>query len=432
MQGIQHVIKKTGLLTVALSFVAVLVAGVVLSPPKKASAAQLTSRSLTLSSSSLGSVSTGAAGSGSNGLKAKHTFTATLGTSGSTIGSVSIMYCTNPIPVAGSCTSPTGLDLTHVASVQSQTGFTGSLSLDTTTTNGTFNGTSSSTGGASQGICNGTSGSTTRNNCLLLKMASPQAQTGTATVTLAFGGGSSDYITNPTTTGTFFVRITTYSDVAYGTVVDNGSVASSTTTEVTITAKVQEALNFSVGTTVTAPSTSCTPFSDSGALSIGDPNNGLSATTSYDGHSYFRISTNALHGTSVYYSAPTLTSGANTIAAINGGTETAGGTSSSPGTAQFGLGIDTSDTQSGSGYSFSSLAAVSNPAYGSAAGTITSGGTAKFNFNPGSATTPIAIATTSNVITCDTGSVRYLANIATNTPPGIYSTTVNYIAVPSY
>ncbi len=296
----------------------------------------------------------------------------------------------------------------------------GSPTLDTTTANPSN----------SQGVCNGSG--TTRTNCTLLKWSTPTAQAGTA-VTLIFGGGASDYITNPTSNGTFYARITTYSDTAYTTAVDNGSVANSTATQIAITAKVQETLNFSVGSTVTSPSTNCAPFTDSGAIELGDAvNHALDFTTTYDAHSYFRVSTNAGVGTQVYYAGDTLKSGANSIAAINGGTESAGGTSSTPGTAQFGLGIDTSDTASGSGYSFSSLAAISNPNYGGGAGTITSGGTAKFNFNPASLTAPIPIAQTSNVITCDTGSVRYIGNIATNTPPGIYTTTITYIAAPTY
>ncbi len=414
MQGLQHLIKRSGLCTIALGFVAVLVIGILNVTPK-AGAASLTSRSMSISSSSVGTVTTGAAGSGSNGQKAKYTFTFTPTTA--TISSLSIMFCTTPIPASASCTTPTGLDATHVASIQSTT-LAGSPSLDTTTADPSN----------SQGVCNG--GTTVRTNCVLLKWATGTAQTGSA-VNVSFGGGASDYITNPTSTGTFFARITTYSDNAYTTAVDSGTTASSTATQVTITAKVQEALNFSVGTTVTAPGTTCTAFTDTGALSIGDPTNGLSSTTAFDGHSYFRISTNALNGTIVYYSGDTLKSGSNSIAAA-GTTQPTPNTAvaSNPGTAQFGLAVDSSDTQAGSGYSFTSLAA-SSP-YTAGNGTITSGGSALFAFAPSSVTTPVPIATTANVITCDTGSVRYLANIATNTPPGIYTTTVNYIAVPTY
>lgn len=419
MQGLQNLIKKTGLLTVALGFVAFLVIGVVNSSPK-ASAASLASRSMAISSSSIGSVTTGAAGSGSNGQKAKYTFTFTPSTTA--ISSLSIMFCTTPIPSAGSCTSPTGFNAANVASIQSTT-LAGSPSLDTTTTNATINGANT------QGSCTGAG--TTRTNCILLKWSSGTAQAATPQ-TLVFGGGSSDYITNPTTTGTFFARITTYSDNAYTTVVDNGTTASSTATQISITAKVQEALNFSVGVSnAVAPGTTCTAFSDSGALEIGDPTNGLSATTAYDGHSYFRISTNGINGTKVYYSADTLKSGSNSIAAA-GTTQPTPNTAvaSTPGTPQFGLAIDSSDTQSGNGYSFSSLSATAP--YTAGNGTITSGGSALFALAPSSVTTPVQIASTSNVITCDTGSVRYLANIATNTPPGIYTTSVNYIAVPTY
>jgi hypothetical protein len=418
MQGLQNLLKKTGLLIVAFSFVAFLVIGVVNSSPK-AEAASLASRSMAISSSSIGSVTTGAAGSGSNGQKAKYTFTFTPSTTA--ISSLSIMFCTTPIPSTGSCTSPTGFTAANVASIQSTT-LAGSPTLDTTTTNAAL---STNT----QGSCTGAG--TTRTNCILLKWASGTAQTATAQ-TVVFGGGASDYITNPTATGTFFARITTYSDNAYTTAVDNGTTASSTATQISITAKVQEALNFSVGVSnTTAPGTTCAAFSDPGALTIGDPTNGLSATTAYDGHSYFRISTNGINGTKVYYSSDTLKSGANSITAM-GTTQPTPTTAvaSTTGTSQFGLAIDSSDTQSGNGYSFSSLAATAP--YTAGNGTITSGGSALFALAPSSVTTPVQIASTSNVITCDTGSVRYLANIATNTPPGIYTTSVNYIAVPTY
>lgn len=415
MKALRHLTHRIGLTAVAFGFVALLLAASFGAAPK-ADAAQITSRSLMMSSSAIGSVTTGAAGSGLNGQKAKYTFTFTPTTA--SIGSLSIMFCTSPIPVAATCTTPTGFTAANVASIQSSSGLSGTFSLDTTTANPSN----------SQGVCNG--GGTTRTNCTLLKWTAGAAQAGTP-VTLVFGGGASDYITNPTTTGTFYARIATYSDTAYTTLVDNGSVANSTATQITVTAKVQETLNFSVGATPVAPGSTCASFADSGNITLGDPVNGaLDFTQAYDNHSYFRISTNAGVGTQVYYSGDTLKSGANSIASIG---ESAAGTSSTPGTSQFGLAIDSSDTQSGSGHSFTSLAAVTSPnTYAGGAGTITSGGTAKFQFNVASLTTPIAIAQTSNVITCDTGSVRYIGNIATNTPPGIYTTVITYIAAPTY
>jgi hypothetical protein len=123
----------------------------------------------------------------------------------------------------------------------------------------------------------------------------------------------------------------------------------------------------------------------------------------------------------VYYSADTLEAGTNDIDALSSEQTT------SAGTEQFGLAIDSSDTQSGDGYSFTDLTASTD--YDEGDGVL---GTAEFNFDTGSVTTPVELASASDVIECDTGSVRYVANIATNTPAGIYTTTVTYIAVPTY
>jgi hypothetical protein len=71
--------------------------------------------------------------------------------------------------------------------------------------------------------------------------------------------------------------------------------------------------------------------------------------------------------------------------------------------------------------------------YGHGSGTITSGGSAKFAFDPMSDTVPAPIATEgSQVVDCVTGKMRYIANIAATTPAGIYTTKVNYIAAPQY
>jgi hypothetical protein len=412
MRIISRITKRSTFAAIAFGYALLLTVGIV-AHNMPVNAAQLTSRSLAVSSTALGNIAVGNPGSGTNGQKAKYTFTFTPSTTA--ISSLSIMICTSPIPAAGSCTSPTGFDASHVASIQSTT-LAGSPTLDTTTANSAL---STNT----QGSCTGSG--TTRTNCILLKWSSGTAQTASPQ-TIVFGGGASDYITNPTdtTNRTFYARIATYTDNAYTTLNDYGSVASSTTTQITITAKVQEALNFSVGKTPVLPTASCTALNDDGSITLGDANNGLSSTTAYDNHTYFRVSTNAINGTKIYYSGDTLKSGSNSIAAMT--TQDVSRT----GTAQFGLGIDSSDTQSGAGYSFSSL--VAQAPYDSAQGTITNLGSAKFDFQTTSLTAPENIATSTGVITCDTGSVRYLANIATNTPPGLYTTTIDYIAVPTY
>jgi hypothetical protein len=370
---------------------------------RHASAAQITSRKLTLTSSANGSITTGAALSGTNGSKTRHTFDFTEGTSAATIGSIEFLYCTTPLP-GTTCTAPTGMDASTVTTIGG------------TTTSGWSLGTAGNAPTASR--------------IRITRTASNI----TDTQNLTFGtgsGGATDYIKNPTSdNSTFFVRITTFSDTAWTTSIDQGSVANSTAQQIDITAKVQETLNFSAGApdsgSVPAPGSSCTAFSDDGGLALGDATDGtLSFSQSYDAHSYFRLSTNANGGTIIYYSGDTLKSGSNSIAAI--GTSA---TASAIGSAQFGLAIDSSDTQSGNGYSFTNLSATAPYAGGN--GTITNGGTAAFAYDTSSVTTPKQIASAAGTVTCDTGSVRYLGNISTTTPPGIYTTTISYLAVPTY
>jgi hypothetical protein len=371
--------------------------------------AEITNRSLTVTSSANGTVTTDAAGnpmaagSGGNGAKTGESFSFILPQAGN-IGSVDFLYCTTPLP-GTTCTAPTGLTAANVLSIVSQTGWT-----DT---------------GGTVFVLN-----TVTANELKIYRLTPGDETNISTpVTVSFGGTSASYITNPTADNTtFFVRITLYSDNNFTTTVDQGTVASSTATQVVVTARVQEELAFSVGTTLTAPGSTCTPFSDSGALNLGDSNGVLSPFVTYDAHSYFRVSTNAVNGLVIEYSGATLSSGPSSIAAI--GTTPA---SSTPGAPQFGLAIDSSDTEGGDGYSFTYLAASTVPVnYSLGNGTITSGGSAYFAFDTSSTSSPQLLASSPSIIECDTGSVRYIGNIAFTTPAGLYTTTITYIAIPTY
>ncbi len=418
MTIIQNLLKRTSYFVLAMSLAAAWLVGDIALFAPQAKAAQITARKLTVSSSANGSIAVGNPGEGGNGQKARYTFAFTIPTTGN-IGSVLFQICTSPLP-GTTCTSPTGFTAANATSVNTTgTGFATGFSVDTSTnlTGSPYN-------------CTGTSPG--RTNCIAITRTAASVSSGTA-VTAVFGGGASDYITNPTTdNSTFFVRMTTYATNAFTTAVDQGSVANSTAQQIDITAKVQETLNFSVGSTVTPPGSSCTAFSDSGALALGDPTEGtLSFQQAYDAHSYFRISTNANGGSVVYYSGDTLKSGSNSISAA-GTTQPTPNTAvaSAVGSSQFGLAVDSSDTQTGNGHSFTSLAATAP--YTAGNGTITNGGTALFAFAPSSVATPVAIASASGTITCDTGSVRYLGNISTTTPPGIYTTTITYLATPTY
>ena len=58
---------------------------------------------------------------------------------------------------------------------------------------------------------------------------------------------------------------------------------------------------------------------------------------------------------------------------------------------------------------------------------------AQFAFDSMSDTVPRAIATeTTQVVDCVTAKMRYVANIAADTPAGVYTTKINYLAAPQY
>lgn len=397
MTAIRQILRRTSLLVVAFSLFATWLAADIVLFSRPVGAAPLTSRKLVVSSSANGNITTGAAASGSNGAQTRHTFTFTEGTAAATIGSIEFLYCTTPLP-GTTCTAPTGMDASTVSSIGGTTAAGWSL---------------------------GTSGNAPTASRIRITRSASNI-TDTQNLIFGAGGSGTDYIKNPTVDNEeFFVRITTFSDTGWSTGVDAGTVANSTAEQIDITAKVQETLNFSVGTTATAPTNSCNALSGS-ALALGDGDGVLSFQQAYDAHSYFRVSTNANNGTIIYYSGDTLKFGSESITAIG-----ASAVASDVGVEQFGLAIDDTGTQTADQFTFNSLTATAP--YNDGQGTITDGGDASFAFNTASVTTPVQIASSGlNTIICDTGSVRYLGNISTTTAPGIYTTTLTYLASPTY
>ena len=104
----------------------------------------------------------------------------------------------------------------------------------------------------------------------------------------------------------------------------------------------------------------------------------------------------------------TLTSGGNTIAALNSGSPTA----SSPGSSQFGLRVTASG---GSG-------AVQNPYNGSS-------GNYAYTSTAGASTT-VALSGAASALT--TYTLYYLANISATQQAGSYTTTLTYVATATF
>lgn len=251
-------------------------------------AAQITLRSLTLQA--------GASEGGSKpGGVVNHQFTFTIPTSGN-IGSIRFEYCTI---ASGTCVMPTGL-VTTAATLGTQTGVTGFTIVNTT------------------------------NGAPYLTRTAASV-TGPQIVTYQLQG-----VTNPTNvapaTQTFYVRITTYTAAALGgTATDSGVVAATTATQIVLTGIMPESLIFCTGATIqtTGGIPDCSKVT-SGAVSF---NQLFSPTDTATATSQMAASTNANSGYSITVNGPTLTSGSNTILAMQ--TQGIG----VRGTSQFGLNL---------------------------------------------------------------------------------------------
>lgn len=437
MQEVRMILQRSLSLIAVIGFLASLSAlNLGMFGLQKAAAAQLTSRSVTISSSAPGGENNGTAGTGNNGTSARHTFAFTTPTTGN-IGGMLFQYCTTAI---GTCTAPTGMNTETMTALNSTTGFTGTFTQDITTDANTASNINTNY----PGCVNGPGGDTLgQANCLLISTGSPVSET-TGARTVSFGSAGGGWVTNPTAVGNYFVRVYTFTTNTYATMVDDGTVAFSIDTTINVTAIVKETLGFSTtalnsAAGVPAETSACVALTGTGSIALGDAQGALSISQAYDKQSYFRLFSNSVNGTTVKYSGDTLKKGAQDIDPMTGA-ENAASTTSLVGTEQFGIAITTAPDTSGGVLDLSTTFGAAGQValdslYDEGAGTITNAGTAEFRFDVASLTTPTTIASsasTGGYVTCDTAAVRYLGNISPNTPAGVYTTRINYIATPTY
>lgn len=349
----QKIRKNIAIATAVLSLIVFAVGPLV----PKVSAAQLTARKLTLSSSS-------AAGSSAT---TTYTFDFTTGST-ATIASIDATVCTT---ASGSCTTPTGFD--NSSSTLTSTTFSGSWSVNTATA-GSLRASATGASSTSSGVAK----------------------------QIVFGN-----VQNPTTANeAFYVRITTYTGSNWSTgPTDTGVVAGSTATQISLTGTVDESLVFCVGTSITGQN--CGTISGS-SINFGT----FSTSTPSTGTSVMAASTNGQGGYSITVNGATLTSGANTIAAL--ATQTA----SSAGTSQFGLNLVANSTPS---------VGANVTGTGSGAATANYGTADQFRFVTGDSVGSAAAATNANTFT-----VSYLVNIGGAQAAGVYTATMTYICTATF
>lgn len=343
-----------------------------------ANAAQITLRSLTLVA--------GASDGGSKpGGVVNHLFNFTVPGGAATIGSIQFQYCTT---ASGTCTLPTGV-VTTAATLNSQSGATGFTMVNTT--NGAPYLTRSAVAiGASTAV-------------------SYQLNT----------------ITNPTTTNqAFFVRLATFTSANATTgSTDTGTVAASTATQIILTGTMPESLIFCTGATIvtTAGIPDCTTAT-AGTIAF---NQLFSPTDTATATSQMAASTNAASGYSITVNGPTLTSGANTIAAM------AAATTGVRGTSQFGLNLKLNTVATSTVAVGSEVTAAANGTSlrGQAAAGYNTVDTFKFvsgdsianSANGGAGPTNAQIYTSA-----------YVVNVAGNQASGTYVATLTYICTATF
>lgn len=229
----------------------------------------------------------------------------------------------------------------------------------------------------------------------------PPAAVGTFQLTLTFGG-----IKNPTSAGAYFGRLQTYATAdATGGSTDYGGLAFSITQDVSVTATVPPYLYFCVGISVTGVNcaTATGDYIDFGTFS---------PAVASVAQTQMVAGTNADTGYFIQVDGNTLTSGTNVIDNL------AAPDVSRPGVSQFGINlVANSDPQVGQA-----------PA-GAGAGHPTAGYNIanSYKFIPGD-----TVALTPLPDEARRYTTSYIANVAKDQEPGIYVTTLTYVATAGF
>lgn len=290
-------------------------------------------------------------------------------TTAGTLGSIEVEFCSNSTFPSDPCTAPTGLDASGV--VFSQESGVGGFSVSPTST---------------------------QNDIILTRPPSP---TSSVTATLRF-----DNITNPTDTGSYYVRVLTYpTNDATGSPTDTGGMAFAINSAVNVSVEVPPYLLFCTGDTITG--TDCSNVSGD-FIDLG----GLSAVRTSSGRSQMAVATNGKNGYSISVTGTTLTSGNNVIPALS--TDTTPQT----GVSQFGI----------------NLRANTNPNIGA---NPTGGGTGMptINYNQPNLykySDGDIVATSTSVEEYRQYTVSYIVDISKSQPAGIYASTFTYVAFANF
>lgn len=297
-----------------------------------------------------------------------YTFSFTINTS-TPVGSLRILLCSNSPLIDDSCTVPGGLDVTHEHIV-------GGSGLTTFTV------------------------FPAATNELIVDWGT-QAFTPPHPISIAL-----EHIVNPNTTGPYYGRLSTYASTdGTGPVVDYGGLAFAISVNLLISSYVPPYLTFCVGLSI--PTFDCSSATGS-YINLG----ALSASHSSQGSSQMLLATNAPDGYVIQVYGTTMTSGNNIIPSLS---SNAG---SRPGNAQFGLNLRANNVPPIG-------ADPVGPGNGQAAAGYDTPNSFRFVSNDVVASSPISDDWRRYT-------ASYLVNVPAGQPPGVYASTVNYVATGSF
>lgn len=286
-----------------------------------------------------------------------------------TLGSIQAEFCSNSPIITLPCTVPAGFDISG-ATLVSQTGETGFSIGPQTTAN-------------------------------KLVLTRPPVVDVAQAVSYELSG-----VVNPSAEGSYYVRIQTFATAdASGSNTDVGGLAYDINRNLQISAEVPPYIIFCAG--VTIPAYSCNAAQGS-LVDLG----GLKPTITGDGQSQVLVSTNAQNGYTLYMTGTTLTSGNDTINSL-----------STPATAlmgsnQFGINLRANLTPS-----------VGQDPAGPGTGSPTSDYNQpnKYKFVSGD-----VIAGSASFEDFRRYTISYIADVNGNQSPGVYVSTVTYVAVGNF
>lgn len=285
------------------------------------------------------------------------------------IGSISFEYCENDPIIGSPCVPPTGFDASSV-NLLSESGETG-FSIDP---------------------------SSDANTIILTRTASTPSASD-----LVY---ELEDIINPSYIGTFYTRIRTHqAEDGTGPYIQAGGVALSTAINVNVEAEVPPYLTFCSG--VTIDGLDC-GTADNFFIDLGEFSEFQTTTAT----SQMLAATNAENGYAIRANGTTLTSGNNTIAPLSVRS------ASQAGVSQFGINLRNNSAPN----------IGANPVGpGTAAPTANYNSVDQFRFVPNDAVASSAVGSDTRKFT-----VSYIANISEGQTPGVYATTISYIALANF